>query len=219
MTALERAARYIAHQAAATALVIVPLATASSASAAVILDPGTATPTGGGAVSPLPGGSASFVTVANGGIKYFGSESYSVAASGGGFEVGLILEGTGSGTLDMSSIGAHFDYTLSGQSTDLSSFSATIDFLINGVVRGSAAGLGASASGNVLLGGWTTGEALTSWKVVLQGSFGGGGGDVLTLDVPDHSISLTPAGASVPEPALLLLTMAGAVVALRRRRH
>lgn len=217
MTALERAARFVRHHAAATALVIVPLATASTASASVILNPGTATPTSAGPVAPV-GGSASFATVANGGIKFFGTQGYDVSASGGGYALGLVLEGTGSGTLDMASIAAHYDFTLTPVSAASTSFNGSIEFFINGASRGLVTGLGASASGNLALSGWTPDEALTSWSVILQGDFNGVGGEDLTLDVPNNSISLTPGRAVVaPEPALLLLVGCALVAGARRR--
>lgn len=234
LTALERAKHFVQHNAAKTALVILPLAMAAPANAASItFDAVGATAVasaGGGPGSvTLTGGSGAFSQIGadNNGVRFVtvGDYMFNVAldSSGSGF-VELILSGTGSGTLD-ADIPAHFDYSYLFAPGTLTSFSSSVIFSINSVPIASFGSLGPSANSDFLLSGWAPGDPLTDWKVDLRATFQGTGqAGTLALHIPPHSVDIIPQAetpaAAVPEPASLILFATGAsVLALRRRRQ
>lgn len=233
MTALERARRFISRGASTTALVIVPLAAAAPASASTItFETSTATAVASATGATPTGGAGVFSALPNGGIEFTSSADYSfaVAVPASGSSPGtltLALSGDGDGgALTMANIAASYDYLFGLGSGSFPLFTSSISFYINGVFAGSGAG-GASASGSVPLTGWTPGDPLAFWEVVIGATFETPTGGTISLSVP--SVRITPPGqvtppdpppTAVPEPASLLLVGSGVVASLvgRRRR-
>src|SRR5207302_1464945 len=106
------------------------------------------------------------------------------------------LNGSASGVLDMASLAAHYDYMFLPAGTG--AITSTVKFYINGSLVGSGSG-GDNVAGNVVLSGWTMGAAATDWEVRIDATVTGATNDVI-LDIPDHTIALTPPApvATVP---------------------
>ncbi len=210
VTGLERAKRFARHGVAATALVIVPLALATPAAATPIFNtldatvsfPGPPPAAGSGAFSPLP----------NGGVRFVGDYDFVVTnASGGGFAfIELLLAGTGSGSLDVPAIPAHYDYLFTFGPT-VSNFTSSVTFSINGQPAASGLG-GASAFDDLNLQGWTLDDPLSTWSVFLRADFSATNPSTIHLNIPPNSIDIMPGAviaAEVPEPASILLLATG----------
>jgi hypothetical protein len=212
LTALERAKYFVQKNASKTALVIVPLALASSATATPLFDvPGNVSISTNLSVGV---GTSTFSSLPNGGVKFNGMQSLRGPSSGSGFSLTVTLFGTGSGLLDVATIPAIYDFSFSFSLATPAPFVSSITYYINGVDRGSFAGLGTSATNppGFTLAGWSPLAALSTWSVVLQvdGVASSPAGDIV-LSIPN--ISIAPRAVSgpttVPEPASWLLLAAG----------
>jgi hypothetical protein len=237
MTALERAKRFVQKHAAETALVIVPLAMASSVEASSVNFIGTTASITDAQRLTLVSSGSGFDSLANGGVQFFGDYVFDVipdSPSGGSFDLMLTIGGTASGVLDMDFIPGSWDYALNG--LDMQTLSSDITFFIKTTTPATyGSGTGAvnavlpnrTFSGAFGLSGWDpfVPESLASWSVELHavGSYRGSG--QLTLTIPNHSIDIAPlddgtggGGGDVPEPATLLLLGPGAAFLIRRHR-
>ncbi len=240
MTALERAKQFVRKNAARTALVILPLAAATPATASsVTFDTVNATATaaasgpagvsvtaGSGAFAPLPNGGMQFASVTD----YLFSINAPNSGSSYGNSLSLTLSGDGDGgPLDMATLAASFDYLFDlGSGNPFTQFSSSIQFFINGTPAGTSGAL-ANASGNTFaesgalaLTGWTLYEPLNFWNVVIDATFQATAPGTIALHVPNISITPPPGMPPVvPEPGTYLLLGTGASLLLlwRRRRE
>jgi hypothetical protein len=241
-TALERAKRFIRQNAARTALVIVPLAVASQATASNIafeVAGATAVPGGSSGVT-VSSGSGTFSSLGDGGIRFASVDDYVFniagpsAASGSGFvarSLTLTLSGDGDNValMDLASLTGLYDYTFDlGQNNPFSQFSSSVAFSINGGPAGGTTpplsngnGVTYSESGQLPLS-WVPTDTLTFWEIVLKADFVTSGDGTITLTIPPHSLDVVPEPLSadaIPEPTSLLLLASGAALLLVRQRR
>ncbi len=247
MTALERARRFIQHDAVRTALVIVPLAMSGAANAGLVFNTGGGANAVDSASFPLAnteeGFASTFSSLPNGGAKWWGSSNvYSFVGSGGGqpvnckasdavnapsmrCAVSMTIGGTGTGQLG-AHIPAHWDFGLDFSlrtDADVNSWVTDIQYDVAFYFNDNLlVGSGTSSVGDINLSGWAIDTGLASWKVVLTASFVAAGVGNVQLDIPQNSVDIMPLGTTaVPEPASLALATVAftGLAALRRRRR
>ncbi len=236
MTALDRAKRWLETGVKATALVVVPLASASDLSRAkagtvTIFDPTSAyfSAASGGASQATTGFGSLPLFDSVMGAQAYGNAQYDV--SGISYEsISFVFAGgagAGSAPFAVSTVPVSWDFTFT-PSTHSDPWSYSVSTTINDTPTEQDFGpfVGQATIGDSMIAATPLGMSLDSWRVIVQidwqSASGGPGSGILNWDIPaGQSLDINPAGA-VPEPASLWLMIAalpaGLAMFLRRRR-
>lgn len=236
MTALDRARRWLETGVKATALVVVPLASASGpgrakADTVTIFDPTSAyfSAASGGASRSTAGFRSLAPLNSIMGAQAYGSAQYDV--DGISYEsISFVFAGgagEGSAPFAVSTVPVSWDFTFTpSTNSDSWSYSAFTTINDTSTEKDFGSFVGQATIGDSMIATTPFGMSLTSWNVILQidwqSASGGSGSGNLNWDIPaGQSLDINPAGA-VPEPASLWLMIAampaGLAMFLRRRR-
>lgn len=148
----------------------------------------------------------------NSGVKCFGSD--------GGFGI-VEFSGTGSGIFTSDTLPFHYDFTINGVRSVISTTSGSPDWFatVGAQINGNTAGVAKLSGffGDAVVGDLTltvpNGSPLTSWRILVGMNQTAPGSKNVTIDVPNNSLQL-PGGTTqvIPEPVTAALFAGGLTV-------